>query len=359
MAATNFTPISLYYSTTASAVPSAGNLVAGELALNTADMKLYAKNSAGTVTLLASSGGAAGTVSSVAVSGGTTGLTTSGGPITTSGTITLAGTLGTANGGTGLTAFTANQVFYASSTSAIAQSANMTFNGTTLTVNDLTDSSLTATRVVYAGTAGNLTNSANLTFDGTNLSFGGNLNSTLTSEFYLQSPNAQNFIGINQTGAYVRIAAGNVITINTTSANTTFYASATRMMDLTSTGLGIGTSSPAAKLHVEGGTENAIIGSSTRKLYFRADGNGVSVLDAAAQAGNGFYVNSVSSYVATYTGSTERLRIANTGAFGLSGANYGNAGEVLTSGGSGAAPTWAAAGGGSQAFVAFGTTGGF
>jgi len=54
MAATNFTPISLYYSTTASAVPSAGNLVAGELALNTVDEKLYFKNSAGTVKLLAS-----------------------------------------------------------------------------------------------------------------------------------------------------------------------------------------------------------------------------------------------------------------------------------------------------------------
>ena len=45
MAAVNFTPISLYYSTTVAAVPSAGNLVAGELALNTVDEKLYFKNS--------------------------------------------------------------------------------------------------------------------------------------------------------------------------------------------------------------------------------------------------------------------------------------------------------------------------
>ena len=53
MAATNFTPISLYYSTTASAVPTSGNLVNGELAINTLDEKLYFKNSAGTVKLLA------------------------------------------------------------------------------------------------------------------------------------------------------------------------------------------------------------------------------------------------------------------------------------------------------------------
>ena len=54
MAQTNFTPISLYHSTTAAATPSAGNLVAGELALNTVDEKLYFKNSVGTVKLLAS-----------------------------------------------------------------------------------------------------------------------------------------------------------------------------------------------------------------------------------------------------------------------------------------------------------------
>ena len=49
MAQTNFTPISLYYSTTAAAVPTSGNLVAGELALNTTDEKLYFKNTGGTV----------------------------------------------------------------------------------------------------------------------------------------------------------------------------------------------------------------------------------------------------------------------------------------------------------------------
>ena len=57
MSATNFTPIQLYYSTTAAAVPLAANLVAGELAINTNDGKLYYKSSAGVVTLLAGAGG--------------------------------------------------------------------------------------------------------------------------------------------------------------------------------------------------------------------------------------------------------------------------------------------------------------
>jgi urease beta subunit len=123
--------------------PAPGDLTNGaggaELAVNTADKRLYTKNSGGTVVevgtnpatfqinsaytfptsdgttgqVLATNGSGAlsfsspttGTVTSVDVSGGTTGLTTSGGPVTSSGTITLAGTLAVANGGTGITAF--------------------------------------------------------------------------------------------------------------------------------------------------------------------------------------------------------------------------------------------------------------
>ena len=66
MSQAGYTPIKLYYSTTALAVPSSGNLADGELALNIADMKLYAKNSSGAVTLLASSA-SSGTVSTVSV----------------------------------------------------------------------------------------------------------------------------------------------------------------------------------------------------------------------------------------------------------------------------------------------------
>jgi trimeric autotransporter adhesin len=57
MAQTNFTPISLYYSATAAAVPTAGNLVAGELAINTADGKLFYKDSAGVVQVIGTKGG--------------------------------------------------------------------------------------------------------------------------------------------------------------------------------------------------------------------------------------------------------------------------------------------------------------
>jgi hypothetical protein len=102
----------------------AANLTSGasgaELALNYTDGKLFYKDNAGVVQLIATKNAATGTVSSVAVSGGTTGLTTSGGPITTTGTITLAGTLSTANGGTNLTSFTSGGAVYATSSSVLA-----------------------------------------------------------------------------------------------------------------------------------------------------------------------------------------------------------------------------------------------
>jgi len=50
MAQSGYTPIQLYRTSTASAVPLAANLVAGELAINTADVALFAENAAGTVT---------------------------------------------------------------------------------------------------------------------------------------------------------------------------------------------------------------------------------------------------------------------------------------------------------------------
>jgi hypothetical protein len=51
MSQAGFTPIQLYRTTTAAAAPSAGNLAAGELAINIADadMALYAKNNTGVV----------------------------------------------------------------------------------------------------------------------------------------------------------------------------------------------------------------------------------------------------------------------------------------------------------------------
>lgn len=55
MPQTNYTPIQLYRSSTAGAVPLSGSLQPGELAINIQDGKLFFKNAAGTVATIADS----------------------------------------------------------------------------------------------------------------------------------------------------------------------------------------------------------------------------------------------------------------------------------------------------------------
>jgi hypothetical protein len=57
MAQTGYTPISLYYSSTATNTPLSSNLANGELAINIADGKLFYKDSGGTVQVIAGKGG--------------------------------------------------------------------------------------------------------------------------------------------------------------------------------------------------------------------------------------------------------------------------------------------------------------
>lgn len=139
MAASGFTPIALYNTSTAAAVPLNTNLVNGELAINITDEKLYFKNAAGTVKLLASNAATAATVSSVAMTVPAF-LAVSGSPVTSSGTlaVTLSGTaLPVVNGGTGTSSLTANNVIIGNGTSAplfVAPSTSgnvLTSNGTT------------------------------------------------------------------------------------------------------------------------------------------------------------------------------------------------------------------------------------
>jgi hypothetical protein len=144
MAQSGFTPLSLYYSATASAVPTAGNLVAGELALNTNDGKLYYKNSSGIVTLLAgaTSGPAGGSTTQVqynnaGVLAGITGATTNGTAMTL-----VAPVLGTPASGV---------VTNLTGTASI--NINGTVGATTATTGAFTTLSATGITTVAAGTA--------------------------------------------------------------------------------------------------------------------------------------------------------------------------------------------------------------
>jgi hypothetical protein len=151
MAQTNYTPIQLYFSTTAAAVPIAGNLANGELAINITDGKLYYKNNAGVVTLFGSSGDL------TSISFGSTGLTPS---TATGGAVTVAGTLITTNGGTGLASYTAGDLAYYASGTALSKLGIGT-------ANQVLTSSGTAPQWSSSLTVTGLSDSGNLTFTGT------------------------------------------------------------------------------------------------------------------------------------------------------------------------------------------------
>jgi len=145
MAASGFTPISLYYSATAAAVPLAANLTAGELSLNTNDGKLYYKNSSNVVTLLASTAGSSGDVV---------------GPASATDNALARFDLTTGK-------LIQNSVGILSDAGVLTGLTGLTSSGS------ITLSSLTSGRVTYAGASGLLTDSANMTFDGTSLSVAG------------------------------------------------------------------------------------------------------------------------------------------------------------------------------------------
>tara|TARA_R110000868_G_scaffold269845_2_gene529260 strand:- start:1162 stop:1881 length:720 start_codon:yes stop_codon:yes gene_type:complete len=168
MAQSGFTPIQLYRTATAAAVPVNTDLNDGELAINTEDEKLYFKNAAGTVKLLASSAAAAGggTVSTVSVVSAN-GLTGTVANPTTTPAITLATSItGVLKGdGTALSAATAGTDYVAPGT-ATTFTALQTFSaGATITTERETAVSLTGTAIDL--TTGNYfykTVAANTTF---------------------------------------------------------------------------------------------------------------------------------------------------------------------------------------------------
>ena len=169
MAASGYTPIILFNSTTASNVPTTSNLAVGELAINVTDGKLFF-NQSGTIKVLANATYA---TSVSTISFGTTGLTPS---TATNGVVAVAGTLITSNGGTGLSSYTAGDLSYYASGTALTKLAIGT-NGYILQSTGSAPSWVAASTVV-GGAAGSNTQvqfnnsgalgaSANLTWNGT------------------------------------------------------------------------------------------------------------------------------------------------------------------------------------------------
>jgi hypothetical protein len=286
MAQTGYTPLLIYASGTASNVPSAANLTSSasgaELALNYADGKLYFKNSSGVVTLLASAAGASGDV--VGPASATDNAlarfdTTTGKLIQNS-----VGILSDAGALSGLTDITA--------------SGNVTLSGGT------------ANGVAYLNGSKVLTTGSALTFDGTNLGVGTSSPSSFSGYTTVSVNNATNGgiynILVNGTETARLQAYSGIFNVAAKGAatNLTFETNGAERMRLDSSGnLGIGTSSPQARLHINSGagstqfrmgpnstsSDRALINynSTTNRFTIDMSGNDAVVVDGSGNLGLG------------------------------------------------------------------------
>jgi hypothetical protein len=165
MAQSGFTPLQLYYSSTTTNVPTSGNLLAGELAINTADGKLFYKDSSGVVQTIATKASAANSFSA-----GTTGFTPN---TATTGAVTLAGTLVVSNGGTGLTTLTAGYIPYGAGTSAFGSVSTFKYDTTnnTLSAPTMATTSVTSVTPALSFNASNSPHASGASVSGTYLQF--------------------------------------------------------------------------------------------------------------------------------------------------------------------------------------------
>ena len=365
MAASGYTPIILFNSTTTGNAPTTSNLAVGELAINVTDGKLFF-NQSGTIKVLANATYA---TSVSTISFGTTGLTPS---TATNGVVTVAGTLATTNGGTGQTSLATGSLGYGQGTSAhaalaigtagqiltvnsgatapqwstlsgvavttfsagttgltpsTATTGAVTLAGTLATTNGGTGlTSFTSGGVVYASSTSALATGSALTFDGTNLSSTGGATFLGSPSGYgggevrlgPTTADTQSAISTQSTGS------PQLIFDHRGTSNTGSYiwrngsGGANELMRLNSTGLGIGTSSPGAKLQVSSASDDILrltatapylsfYNGATRTGYIRANTSGVF----------GIVSEDASTPMAFYTAGAEKMRLDTSGNLGL------------------------------------------
>ena len=282
-----------------------------------------------------------GSVTSVSGTGTVNGITLTG-TVTTSGSLTLGGTLsgvsltsqvtGTlpvANGGTGQTSYTNGQLLIGNTTGNTLTKATLTAgtnvsitNGAgSITINATDQYVGTVTSVSGTGTVNGITLTGTVTSSGS-LTLGGTLsNVSLTTQVTGTLPVAN-----GGTGTATSFTAGSVVFAGASGVysqnNAQFF------WDNSNNRLGIGNASPGAAIDVTGN-----IRLSAASPNIELNNGGPMVYSPAANT------------LAFATGGgpsspINRFQVGPAGQWGIAGATYGSAGQVFTSGGASASPTW-------------------
>ena len=173
------------------------------------------------------------------------------------------------------------------------------------------------------------------------------IGTTTTSSYRLNALRADGNLAFFTDGTtsdlFIRCTSG-VTTLSPTTGTLAFGTSSTERARIDSSGnLGVGTA-PSVRLHVNSGANDEV-------ARFEGTGNPyISLYDSGVRTGYFFSGPSVveigceaSKAFSLVVNGAQRLTVGTAGQIGIAGANYGNAGQVLTSGGSGAAPSWASA----------------
>lgn len=233
---------------------------------------------------------------------------------------TIEGVTSTGATGTGALVFATNPTL-----AGITDSGNLDFTGTGNRITGDFSNATVANRVAFQTSTVN---------GATDLLMAPNGSSTISGVFAVSGLTA------NESLAQFRMVGGTAVQINSAITGTgtylpmTFYTGgAERLRIDTSGNVGIGRT-PTRTLDIYTGS---------------AADSGLRCANTVGTAGVDFYCGSDgSAYIYQRnnnamifgTNNIERLRIGTSGELGIAGANYGTSGQVLTSGGAGAAPSW-------------------